>query len=55
MNKVITITKDELMEAVAETMASGKVKELLREQPTLILLLAAFGAELTRELFKEEE
>lgn len=55
LNDSITITKDRFMSAIARTMAEGKIKELIKELPAMILVISAFGAELTRELFDKEE
>ena len=55
MKKEITITEDRLLEAIAETMTTENIKELLSIQPMLSLVMVPFGIELTNVLFKEEE
>lgn len=60
LDKPITITKRQLMEAQAHVMAKGKFMSIAKEhdpqmEVMLVLTVAPIMADLVAELFKEEE
>lgn len=55
MNKKITITEEEFLEASAKVIGGENLRELISHQPVLLLFATALSMDLARLLFREEE
>ena len=54
MNKTITISREDFIEASTSIMKKGALGELLKEKPMMVLMCTMISSELHKELFKEE-
>lgn len=54
MNKTITISRGDLLEAFKDAMNGEALNKLIESQPMLVLLITMINVEVDKVLFKEE-